>query len=86
MLRSVWRSPPYHHCCFTVLDERAPRHYPFRTLLLSMDPADHKLCEPMARHSVNRWLPFQPGGYWQLIDALAAGPVIIGDTKHRALR
>ena len=85
-LTSVWSSPPYHQCCFTVLDEQAPRHYAFRTLLLSMDPAEHKLCEPMQLQSVNRWLPFQPGGYWQLIDAMAAGPVIVGETKHRALR
>jgi ABC-type phosphate/phosphonate transport system substrate-binding protein len=85
-LTCVWRSPPYHHCCFTVLDEQAPRHHAFRTLLLSMEAADPALHEPMQLHAVGRWLPFQPGGYWQLIDAMAAGPVVVGEARHRAIR
>jgi hypothetical protein len=50
-----------------------------------MDAADHVLCEPMRRHAVNRWVPFQAGGYWQLIDAMAAGPVIVGETRQRSI-
>jgi ABC-type phosphate/phosphonate transport system substrate-binding protein len=77
-LATVWTSPPFHHCCFTVLtgDER---HARFRDLLLSMDATDPKLCEPMELEYVNRWVPFDPGGYADLIDAFAAGPRRVGD-------
>ncbi|MGH2967987.1 MAG: phosphate/phosphite/phosphonate ABC transporter substrate-binding protein [Solirubrobacteraceae bacterium] len=76
-LRELWASPPFHHCCFTVVsgDER---HARFRELLLSMDIADPKLCEPMELEHVNRWLPFDPSGYRELVAAVQAGPVIVG--------
>jgi phosphonate transport system substrate-binding protein len=76
-LTEVWSSPPFHHCCFTVVgsDER---HERFRALLLSMDASDPKLCEPMELEYVNRWVGFDPSGYRQLIDAVAAGPVLVG--------
>jgi phosphonate transport system substrate-binding protein len=78
-LRELWASPPFHHCCFTVVgaDER---HARFRELLLSMDIADPTLCEPMELEHVNRWLPFDPSGYRDLIAAVRAGPVIVGTT------
>jgi hypothetical protein len=28
---------------------------------------------------VNRWVPFDPDGYGDLIAAVAAGPVVVGD-------
>lgn len=74
----VWRSPPFHHCCFTVVAPDA-RHDRFRALLLSMDASDPKLCEPMELEYVNRWVAFDPTGYRDLIDAVAAGPVLVGD-------
>jgi phosphonate transport system substrate-binding protein len=75
-LVTVWRSPPFHHCCFTVLTEDA-RHARFRGLLLAMDASDPKLCEPMELEYVNRWVPFDPSGYRDLIAAVGAGPVVV---------
>jgi phosphonate transport system substrate-binding protein len=77
-LTRVWTSPPFHHCCFTVVapDER---HERFRTLLLSMDASDPKLCEPMELEYVNRWVPFDASGYRELIEAVEAGPAIVGE-------
>jgi phosphonate transport system substrate-binding protein len=83
-LQTVWTSPPFHHCCFTVLDSDAPAHAAFTGLLLSMDASDPKLCEPMELEYVNRWVPFDSSGYALLIDALAAGPVIVGATEVAA--
>jgi ABC-type phosphate/phosphonate transport system substrate-binding protein len=76
-LVTVWRSPPFHHCCFTVVREHAD-HARFGELLLAMDAADPKLCEPMELEYVNRWLPFDADGYRDLIDAVRAGPVVVG--------
>lgn len=78
-LREIWSSPPFHHCCFTVLGEDE-RHGRFRELLLSMDISDPKLCEPMELEQVTRWLPFEPSGYAALIEAVRAGPIIVGGT------
>lgn len=76
-LATVWTSPPFHHCCFTVLgaDER---HERFGALLRSMDVSDPRLCEPMQLEYVNRWLPFDDSGYRDLIAAVRAGPVVVG--------
>ena len=76
-VREVWSSPPFHHCCFTVIGDD-DRHARFRDLLLSMDSSDARLCEPMELEHVNRWLPFDPSGYGELIAAVRAGPVIVG--------
>lgn len=76
-LVEVWRSPPFHHCCFTVVrDHRA--HGRFAELLFAMDASDPRLCEPMELEAVNRWVPFDPSGYGLLIAAVAAGPVVAG--------
>jgi phosphonate transport system substrate-binding protein len=77
-LAEVWRSPPFHHCCFTVVRDDA-RHDRFRALLLSMDASDPKLCEPMELEYVNRWVGFDPTGYRDLIEAVEAGPVLVGE-------
>ena len=77
-LAIAWTSRPFHHCCFTVLDGRARRHLAFAELLLSMDAGDPRLCEPMELEYVNRWLPFEPSGYADLIAAVEAGPVVVG--------
>jgi phosphonate transport system substrate-binding protein len=78
-LRTVWTSPPFHHCCYSVLDDSGERHDAFRRLLFSMDATDPRLCEPMELEYVNRWVPFDPDGYADLKAAVAAGPVIVGD-------
>lgn len=78
-LRELWSSPPYHHCCFTVVGDDE-RHGRFRELLLSMDSSDPRLCEPMELEHVTRWLPFDASGYGELIAAVGAGPVIVGST------
>jgi ABC-type phosphate/phosphonate transport system substrate-binding protein len=77
-LVELWRSPPFHHCCFTVVAEDE-RHDSFRALLLAMDASDPKLCEPMELEYVNRWVAFDPSGYDELIAAVGAGPVIVGE-------
>jgi len=78
-LRTVWTSPPFHHCCFTVLPGgNGERHGRFRRLLFAMDAADPKLCEPMELEYVNEWVAFDPDGYADLIAAVEAGPVVVG--------
>ena len=79
-LVTVWRSPPFHHCCFTVVRDHRD-HERFAELLFSMDAADPKLCEPMELEYVNRWVPFDPDGYSDLIEAVKAGPVVVGEVE-----
>jgi ABC-type phosphate/phosphonate transport system substrate-binding protein len=79
-LVTVWRSPPFHHCCFTVVRDHHD-HERFADLLFSMDAADPKLCEPMELEYVNRWVPFDPAGYDDLIEAVKAGPVVVGEVE-----
>jgi ABC-type phosphate/phosphonate transport system substrate-binding protein len=78
-LVELWRSPPFHHCCFTVVADDDERHERFRALLLAMDASDPKLCEPMELEYVNRWVAFDPSGYGDLIAAVEAGPVTVGE-------
>jgi ABC-type phosphate/phosphonate transport system substrate-binding protein len=80
-LRTVWSSPAFHHCCFTVLDGDAPAHAAFAARLMAMDASDPKLCEPMELEYVNRWVPFDASGYALLIDAMRKGPLIVGATE-----
>ncbi len=77
-LTPLWTSPPFHHCCFGVLDESVEVHRPFRRLLFDMDANDPRLCEAMELEYVNRWVPFDPDGYNDLVDAVAAGPFVVG--------
>jgi phosphonate transport system substrate-binding protein len=77
-LSTIWTSPPFHHCCYSVLDDRGESHEAFRRLLFSMDATDPRLCEPMELEYVNRWVPFDPSGYADLEAAVAAGPVVVG--------
>jgi phosphonate transport system substrate-binding protein len=78
-LRTVWTSPPFHHCCFTTLPGGPEdAHERFADLLFGMDAADPKLCEPMELEYVNRWVAFDPDGYDDLIAAVQAGPVVVG--------
>jgi phosphonate transport system substrate-binding protein len=79
-LTELWSSPPFHHCCFTVVREH-PQHGRFASLLFAMDASDPRLCEPMELEYVNRWVPFDPSGYEQLIAAVAAGPIVVGDSR-----
>ena len=77
-LTELWASPPFHHCCFTVVRHDV-RHARFRELLLTMDASDPKLCEPMELEYVNRWVEYDPSGYEDLIAAVDAGPVVVGE-------
>jgi len=79
----VWESPGFNHCCFTVLDSDS-RHERFAELLFAMDASDPKLCEPMQLEYVNRWVPFDADGYRDLIDAVRAGPVLVGGREIAA--
>jgi ABC-type phosphate/phosphonate transport system substrate-binding protein len=78
-LTTVWTSPPFHHCCFSVLDDSGEAHRRLRRLLFSMDVTDPRLCEPMELEYVNRWVAFDPDGYRDLIAAVAAGPIVVGE-------
>lgn len=77
-LRRVWVSPPFHHCCFTVLDGERPEHARLAELLRSMDSSDPRLCEPMELEYVNRWVEYDPDGYADLIAAVRSGPAVVG--------
>jgi phosphonate transport system substrate-binding protein len=77
-LRVVWTSPPFHHCNFTVLAGSPAEHERFRLLLMGMDAADPRLCEPMELEYVNAWVDFDAAGYADLLDAVRTGPVIVG--------
>ena len=77
-LRTVGTSSPFHHCCFSVLDDRGDGHQDFQRLLFGMDASDPRLCEPMELEYVNRWVPFDRAGYADLEAAVAAGPIIVG--------
>ena len=77
-LTTVWTSPPFHHCCFSVLDDSGDEHETLRRLLFDMDAADPRLCEPMELEYVKRWVPYEPDGYHDLIEAVAAGPIVVG--------
>jgi phosphonate transport system substrate-binding protein len=81
-LVELWQSPPFHHCCFTVVADDA-RHDRFRALLLAMDASDPKLCEPMELEYVNRWVEFDPSGYHDLIAAVRGGPTLVGEGVER---
>jgi phosphonate transport system substrate-binding protein len=77
-LRIVWRSPPFNHCNFTVLEGSSADHGRFAELLFSMDAADPKLCEPMELEYVNRWVPPDLAGYADLVDAVRGEPLLVG--------
>jgi len=77
-LATVWTSPPFHHCCFSVLNDSGHAHQQFRRLLFGMDASDPRLCEPMELEYVNRWVPFDRAGYADLEAAVAAVPIIVG--------
>jgi ABC-type phosphate/phosphonate transport system substrate-binding protein len=82
-LMTVWASPAFHHCCFTVLDAD-PRHGRFAELLFAMDASDPRLCEPMQLEYVNRWVPFDAAGYRDLVEAVRAGPILVGESAIAA--
>jgi phosphonate transport system substrate-binding protein len=77
-LRVVWTSPSFHHCNFTVLDRSVAEHERFVELLLSMDAADPKLCEPMELEYVNRWIEPDLSGYGDLIEATRISQAAVG--------
>jgi ABC-type phosphate/phosphonate transport system substrate-binding protein len=77
-LRTVWTSPPYAHCNFTAVDGTDARHARFVESLLAMDASDPKMCEPMQLEYVNRWIRSDGAGYADLLEAVAAGPVVVG--------
>jgi len=82
-LRVVWTSPAYAHCNFTAVDD-AERHEGFVAELLAMDASDPKMCEPMQLEYVNRWIRCDGSGYADLLDAVAAGPVVVGGALSAA--
>jgi hypothetical protein len=49
-----------------------------------MDASDPKMCEPMQLEYVNSWIRSDGSGYADLLDAVAAGPVVVGDRAAAA--
>ncbi len=70
-LEVAWRSPPYYHCNFTVLDslehEVSER---WSQALLAMDYDDPSLRPAMELEGVRRWHPGDPEGYASLQTAM----------------
>jgi len=70
-LEIVWRSPPYYHCNFTVLDsmdtEVSDR---WSQALLAMDYDDPSLRPAMELEGVRRWHPGDRDGYASLTEAM----------------
>jgi len=72
-LEVVWRSPPYYHCNFTVLDSLDPGlGRAWSDALLAMDFDDPTLRPAMELESVRRWLPSDREGYASLTAAMRA--------------
>jgi ABC-type phosphate/phosphonate transport system substrate-binding protein len=70
-LEVAWRSPPYYHCNFTVLDsldrEVSER---WSQALLAMDYDDPSLRPAMELEGVRRWYPGDDEGYASLQTAM----------------
>ena len=70
-LEIAWRSPPYYHCNFTVLDtfdrDVAER---WSAALLAMDFDDPSLRPAMQLEGVQRWYPGDRSGYESLASAM----------------
>jgi phosphonate transport system substrate-binding protein len=77
-LRTVWTTSPFHHCNFTVLEGSPADHDSFRELLRSMDAGDPQVCDAMREEYVNRWVAGDETGYGTLLEAVRAGPVLVG--------
>ena len=70
-LRVAWRSPTYHHCCFTARPDLDPRVAGrWLELLLGMSYDDPKLRHFMDLEGVKRWLPGDKAGYEVLTNAM----------------
>ena len=70
-LEVAWRSPPYYHCNFTVLnslDREVPERW--SQALLAMDYDDPSLRPAMELEGVRRWYPGDREGYASLQTAM----------------
>jgi ABC-type phosphate/phosphonate transport system substrate-binding protein len=73
VVRSVWTSPGYHHCNFTVLpDFPAARERQFVDVLFAMDYADPKVKPLLDLEGLKKWLPGSTAGYASLEAAMRA--------------
>ncbi len=74
--RVLLQTPPYDHCNFTVLDERAGPGQSkalarFLELLLAMSVEDPSVARSMELEGVTHWLPGRTEGYAQLDRAVS---------------
>jgi len=70
-LEVAWRSPPYYHCNFTVLDSLDHQvSERWSQALLAMDYDDPSLRPAMELEGVRRWYPGDPEGYASLQTAM----------------
>ena len=74
--RVLLQTPPYDHCNFTILDEKAGPDQgealtKFRELLLGMSLEDPAIGRLMEMEGLTRWLPGRTDGYAQLERAVA---------------
>lgn len=74
LLEELWTSPPFSHCVFTAsakFDEQLAAR--FTQLMTAMDPNDPSCAAIMRLEGTQQWLPGQPDGFAELIEALRAG-------------
>jgi ABC-type phosphate/phosphonate transport system substrate-binding protein len=70
-LKSVWTSPPYHHCNFTVLpDFPAEREKAFTASLFAMKYDDARVRPLMDMEGLKAWVPGSTAGYASLEAAM----------------
>jgi phosphonate transport system substrate-binding protein len=72
-IKSVWTSPGYHHCNFSVLpDFPEARAQAFTHTLLQMDYADPAVRPLMDMEGLKQWVPGRTAGYASLEAAMKA--------------
>jgi ABC-type phosphate/phosphonate transport system substrate-binding protein len=85
LVRSVWTSPPYDHCSFTVLDDFDPdlaRRW--TEALLRMDFNNPRWRRLMDLEGLSAWVPGRKDGYESLRAAIGVGPDEEGSQRSRS--
>ncbi len=74
-LAELWTSPAFSHCVFTAprgMDDALAAR--FTALMTAMDPVDPSAAELMRLEGTREWVAGQPGGFEDLLKALADEP------------
>jgi len=85
LVRSVWTSPPYDHCSFTVLDDFDPDLASRWTeALLRMDFNNPRWRRLMDLEGLSAWVPGRKDGYESLRAAIGMHPEEEGSHRSRS--